>query len=52
MGFWGVDLDTNNVFMIPVSNRTADTFLLVIQQFILPGTSIVSDLWRPYGLMN
>ena len=25
MGFWGADLDTNNVFMVPAASRTADT---------------------------
>ena len=51
--FGGVDLDTNNVFMVPVANRTADTLLPIIQQFILPSTCIVSDLWCAYGgLMN
>ena len=46
-------MDTNNVFMVPVMNRTADTLLPVIQQFILPGTCIMSDMWHAYsGLMN
>ena len=46
-------MDTINVFMVPVANRTVDTLLPVIQQFILPGTYIVSDMWCAYsGLMN
>ena len=36
--------------MVPVADRSADTLLPVIQQFVLPGgTCIVSDLWRAYG---
>ena len=42
-------LITNEVFMVPVENRTADTLLPLIQRFILPGTVVVSDLWRAYG---
>ena len=44
-----MDLITNEVFMVPVENRTADTLLPLIQCFILPETVVVSDLWWAYG---
>ncbi|KAL3107474.1 hypothetical protein niasHT_014191 [Heterodera trifolii] len=48
--FGGVERDTNwqRVFMVPVESRTAGRLLPLIQQYVLPGTTIVSDEWRPY----
>ena len=37
------------VFMLPVENRTADTLLGVIQQWIAPGSIIWSDCWKSYN---
>ena len=46
-GFGGIDTQTKAGFMVPVDRRDAATLLPIIQQFILPGTTIVSDLWAP-----
>lgn len=40
--------DKSKVFLAMVPDRTAETLLDVIQQRILPGTTIVSDCWRSY----
>ena len=38
--------------MVPVDRRDAATLLPIIQQFILPGTTIVSDLWGAYNTVG
>ena len=43
--FGGIDCDTRECFAIPVECRDAATFLPIIRQFILPGTTILSDQW-------
>ena len=41
--FGGIDTTTKQGFLVPVDQRNADTLLPIIQQYILPGTTIVSD---------
>ena len=50
--FGGIDTQTKAGFMVPVDRRDADTLLPIIQQFILPGTTIVSDLWGAYNTVG
>lgn len=50
--FGGFERETKRVFLVPVPNRTADTLLDVIRQWILPGTTIVSDFWRSYDTLQ
>ena len=35
--------------MYAVPNRSAATLMPIIQNLILPGTTVMSDLWRAYG---
>ena len=49
--FGGIDVDTKDIFMIPVQNRTAATLVPLIEQYILPGTTIHSDEWASYNLI-
>ncbi len=39
--FGGVERGTNNVFMVELPDRTAATLLPIIQQYILPGTTVI-----------
>ena len=50
--FGGIDTKTKAGFMVPVDRRDAATLLPIIQQFILPGTTIVSDLWGAYNTVG
>lgn len=47
--FGGVERDTGRIFMVPVKKRSANYLVPIIQHFILPGTTIVSDCWKAYG---
>ncbi|XP_029657075.1 uncharacterized protein LOC115231130, partial [Octopus sinensis] len=38
--------------LVAVEDRTADTLLQIIRERILPGTTIISDLWRSYNTLN
>ena len=38
--------------MYAVPNRSAATLMPIIQNSILPGTTVMSDLWRAYGGIN
>ena len=47
--FGGFCRHTRNSFMFAVPDRSAQTLLPIIQQSILPGTTIMSDMWAAYG---
>ena len=47
--FGGIDVDTKDIFMILVQNRTAATLVPLIEQYILPGTC---DEWASYNLIS
>ena len=44
--FGGYERETGNVFMVPVENRSADTLLAIIKEWIKPGSTIISDCWK------
>ena len=46
--FGGVERGTGNAFMVEVPNRTTQTLLPIIQKYVLPGTTVLSDEWRSY----
>ena len=46
--FSGIDSEFRKCFMVPVDRRDVQTRLPIINQFILPGTTIISDEWRAY----
>ena len=39
-------------FLVPVARRDAATLLPILQQYILPGSTIVSDCWRAYNTVG
>lgn len=48
--FGGVERNNHaNAFMVMVPDRTADTLLPIIQQYVHTGTTIISDCWGAYN---
>ncbi len=47
--FGAVQRGTRNVRIKIVPNRRAATLLPIISDWILPGTTIMSDMWAAYG---
>ena len=47
--FGGIERGTRQCFLKLVERSDAGTLLLIIEQFILPGSVIMSDLWAAYG---
>ena len=52
MGVWGNMQGTKECFVVPVNSRDKATLLPIIQDRILPGTCVMSDLWRAYDCLN
>ena len=51
--FGGIDRDSRDCFAVMVDHRDAATLLPIINQYILPGTTIFSDQWAAYnGIAN
>lgn len=44
--FGGVERESGKCFLIPVEFRDKETLLTIIKQWILPGTTIISDCWK------
>ena len=44
----GIDRESRECFMVSVDRGDAQTLLPIINQFILSGTTILSDEWRAY----
>ena len=47
-----VDREANNVILYPVSDRTRETLLPLIQRHVAPGSTIYSDGWSAYFNLN
>ena len=50
--FGGLDTETQDRFLVAVDRRDADTLLPVWQEYVLPQTIVVSDLWGTYHTIN
>jgi transposase-like protein len=50
--FGGYERGTKKIFLVPVEDRTADTLLSCIKEWILPGTTIMSDKWKAYNCLS
>ena len=46
--FGGVDRESGKTFLVPVPDRTAETLMAVIDAWIEPGTTVISDCWGAY----
>jgi hypothetical protein len=43
--FGGVERKPEKTFLVPVSDRTADTSMTIISDWFEPGTEVTSDCW-------
>ena len=50
--FGGICLETKACFLVPVEHRDRDTLLPIIRTQILPGTRVMSDLWKSYDCLQ
>ena len=50
--FFGmVERESGDVVLVHVERRDAATLIPLIQKYILPGSTIISDLWKAYGVL-
>lgn len=47
--FGGIDCQTKQCFLIEVSDRSAQTLMPLICEYVLPHTTVVSDCWAAYN---
>ena len=50
--FGGINVETKHGFLVAVPQRDAATLLPILQQYVLPGTTVVSDLWAAYNTIG
>jgi len=46
--FGGVERESGRTFLVPVPDRTTDTLVAIIRDWIEPGTTAISDCWGAY----
>jgi len=50
--FGGVERGTGRTFLVAVHDRSAETLLGIIKQWVLPGTTLISDCWAAYNSLR
>ncbi|GFX30957.1 DDE_Tnp_IS1595 domain-containing protein [Trichonephila clavipes] len=50
--FGGVERGTDKMFLVAAHNRTKETVMALIQEWIKPGTTIYSDCWKSYATLG
>lgn len=50
--FGGFERGSKKLFLVPVPDRTKETLVACIHDWILPGTHIVSDCWASYSSLS
>ncbi|GFU02129.1 mitotic-spindle organizing protein 2A [Trichonephila clavipes] len=50
--FGGIERGTNRCFFRVVERRTKEELLCVIKEWVLPGSTIVSDCWKAYKCLS
>ena len=50
--FGGIDRQTGKVFLVPVEKRDQETLIPLIKSWILPHSTIISDCWKAYNVLN
>jgi transposase-like protein len=46
--FGGVESEPSRIFLVPMRDRTSDTLMGIINDWIEPGTTVISDCWAAY----
>jgi transposase-like protein len=46
--FCGVERESGRTFLVAVPDRTADTLVPIIRDWIEPGTTVINDCWGAY----
>ncbi|KAF8789164.1 putative transposase-like protein like [Argiope bruennichi] len=49
--FGGVERDSNKCFMAVVPVRTSETLISVLKEWVLPGSTVMSDCWKAYDCL-
>lgn len=50
--FGAIERESKKVFLRPVPSRDKETLLEIIKEWVLPGTTIISDFWKAYDCLN
>ncbi|XP_068233875.1 uncharacterized protein, partial [Palaemon carinicauda] len=50
--FGGICRETRDLFFVPVQDRSAETLLAIICQYIAEGTTVISDCWKAYNCLE
>ena len=50
--FGGIEEKSRKSFLVPVEKRDRNTLIPIIEQWIKPGTTIISDFWKPYDILG
>ena len=50
--FGGICRETKACFLVPVERRDKETLLPIIRAQILPGTRVMSDMWKAYDCLK
>ena len=50
--FGGIDTTTHEGFLVAVPQRDAATLLPILQQYVRPGTTVISDFWAAYNTIG
>lgn len=50
--FGGIERESKHCFMVPVEKRNRETLIPLITEWIVPGTTIISDCWRAYNCLQ
>ncbi|XP_071578824.1 uncharacterized protein [Temnothorax nylanderi] len=50
--FGGYERESKKIFIVPVEDRTEETLLACIKEWIMPGTTNLSDCWKSYNCLN
>ena len=50
--FGGIERESRRSFFRIVEDRSAETLIPIIKEFVLPGTTIISDCWKAYSSLS